>query len=117
MRIFVMTVALVSLLVGAGVQATEAAKVEKVTLTNKLIDGKKVWEPGAIKVAAGSEIELTLTNTLADPHGFTVPGLVENVVVAGNETKTVKVAATKAGTYKFSCQLHPAHVGGEIVVK
>ena len=93
--------------------------VQKVTLTNKLVDGKKTWLPADVSVQHGAKVELTLINTLADPHGFTAPGLTsEPIVVQGNETKTVTLTAPgKPGTVKFSCQLHPAHVGGSITVQ
>lgn len=94
-----------------------ASEVQKITFTNEMVDGKKTWIPADANVKAGSEVEITLINILAEPHGFTVPGLVENIVVGPNETKTVKASAKKAGHYKFSCQLHPAHVGGQINVQ
>jgi plastocyanin len=91
-----------------------AAGPAKVTITNKLVDGKKTWTPVESKVPAG-KVELDLVNTLNEPHGFTAPGLTEDIVVNAHETKKVTVDAKK-GTYKFHCQLHPAHVGGDIVV-
>jgi plastocyanin len=94
-----------------------APAVEKLTFTNKLIDGKKTWLPADAKIKAGHAVELTLINTLADPHGFSLPGMTSDIVVGGHETKTVALAAPKAGTYKFHCQLHPAHVGGAITVQ
>lgn len=92
------------------------APVTKLTFTNKLVGDKKVWEPSEAKIPAG-KVEITFVNTLADPHGFNAPGVVESVVVQGNETKTITVDTSKSGAYKFSCQLHPAHVGGTITVQ
>ncbi len=99
--------------------AAPAADVQKVTMTIQLVNGKKVWLPANVDVKAGSQVELTLINTLADPHGFNAPGFTtEPIVVNGNETKTVTVTAPKTpGKVKFSCQLHPAHVGGDITVQ
>lgn len=94
------------------------AKVEKLTFTNKMVDGKKTWLPADAKVPAGSKVEITLVNTLDDPHGFTAPGLTTDpVIVGGKETKTFTVQAQNKGDYKFSCQMHPAHVGGQISVQ
>lgn len=89
---------------------------QKLTLTNKLIDGKKVWEPSSLHAKAGEPVELKLINTLPDPHGFNLPGLADNVVVGGKETKTVTFTPKQKGEVKFNCQLHPAHVGGELKV-
>ena len=96
--------------------ADPAAAAQKITFTNKLVGDKKTWLPEGAKVSAGKPLEITLVNTLADPHGFSAPGLTDAFVVKGNETKTITVAAPKAGTYKFLCQLHPKHVGGSIEV-
>lgn len=90
----------------------------KITFTNKLVDGKKVWAPDSTDIKAGEDLELTLVNPLAEPHGFSMVGLVDHdVVVNAGETKTLTVKAAKAGEHKFSCQLHPAHVGGALHVK
>ncbi len=98
--------------------APAAEQVDKITLTNKIVDGKKTWLPADVKLKAGEKVELTLVNTLPDPHGFTAPGMAKDVVVNGNETKTVSFTAPKdPGTVKFSCQLHPAHVGGNFTVQ
>lgn len=94
------------------------AQAETITLTNKIVDGKKTWVPADVKVKAGEKVELTLVNTLPDPHGFNAPGMAKDVVVNGNETKTVSFTAPKeAGTVKYTCHLHPAHVGGNIIVQ
>lgn len=92
------------------------AKVDKVTFTNKLVDGKKTWLPAEATAKAGDKLEITLINTLAEPHGFSAPGLTQDIVVNANETKVVTVEKTKKGTYAFKCQLHPAHVGGKVTI-
>lgn len=102
-------------------KAPEAAKTEvvkKVTITNQIVDGKKTWLPADVALKEGEQVELTLVNPLPDPHGFTAPGMAKDVIVNGKETKVVTFTAPKeAGTVKFSCQLHPAHVGGNFTVQ
>jgi hypothetical protein len=95
---------------------TDKIEVQKITVTNKLVDGKKTWLPSEINVKAGQKVELELMNTLAEPHGFNVPGLAENIVVGGKATQVVYFTPSKKEKIKFSCQLHPAHVGGHINV-
>ncbi len=95
---------------------TDRAEVQKVTVTNKLVDGKKTWLPSEINVKAGQKVELELVNTLPEPHGFNLPGLAENIVVGGKATQVVSFTPSKKEKIKFSCQLHPAHVGGHINV-
>ena len=93
------------------------AATDIITLTNKLENGKKVWLPATATVKAGDKVEITLVNTLADPHGFEIKELSQKVVVGPKETKKISFEATKSGTFKFDCQLHPAHIGGELIVK
>lgn len=94
------------------------APVQKLTFTNKLVGGKKTWVPSEAKAKAGEKLEIVLVNKLPDPHGFNAPGLLKApLVVQGNATATVMVDPPAAGTYKFNCQLHPAHVGGQIQVQ
>lgn len=90
---------------------------QAVNFTNKLVDGKKTWLPATVTVKAGSPLVITLINTLTEPHGFEIADLLAPVVVPPGETMEVKVVAKAPGRHKFSCQLHPAHVGGELVVE
>jgi len=97
-------------------KAAPEPAVQKVTFTNKEVDGKKVWLPADANLKFQGKVEITLINELKDPHGFSAPGLTkEPIVVLGGETKTVQVEGKK-GEYKFVCQLHPAHVGGTIKI-
>ena len=54
-------------------------------------------------------------------HGFAidefkVEALVDDKGLVKSHEKTVKFVADKAGTFKIRCQLHPAHVGGHLIV-
>ena len=91
--------------------------VKNATFTNKLIDGKKTWLPTTYTFKVGQDVALKLVNTLADPHGFSAPGLTEDIVVLGGQTKTINFSPKKAGVYPYKCQLHPAHVGGTIIIE
>lgn len=117
--VLAVSVALLSVSLTAPALAKKAAPtpaVQKVTFTNKEVDGKKVWLPAEASLKFQGKVEITLINELKDPHGFSAPGLTkEPIVVLGGETKTVEVDGKK-GEYKFVCQLHPAHVGGTIKI-
>jgi hypothetical protein len=93
------------------------SEIEKIEFVNVLVGDKKVWQPSDAKLTQGKKYEIVLKNTLSEPHGFEVPGLTEPLVVFANESKTVIVSPTKAGTFPFKCQLHPAHVGGTLTVQ
>ena len=102
---------------GGETKKVAAPEMEKVEFTNVLVGDKKVWQPADAKLTHGKKYEIVLKNTLAEPHGFEVPGLTEAVVVLANESKSVIISPTKAGIFPFKCQLHPAHVGGTLTVQ
>ena len=91
--------------------------VKNVTFTNRLVDGKKTWLPATAKFKAGQKVEIKLVNTLSEPHGFSMPGLIEDIIVNSGETKSINFTPKNAGTFPFKCQLHPAHVGGSITIE
>lgn len=90
-----------------------------VTLVSVEIEGSKFWLPGTVIATKGQTVRLSLTNKVAsDPnqHGFAIPAFGIAEVVTRGETKTVTFVADKAGVFPMSCQLHPAHVGGQLLV-
>ncbi len=100
-------------------------EVQRLTFTNELVGAKdskggtKTWLPATATVKAGKKLEIKLVNTLDAPHGFRAIGLLtdEHLVIGPHETKTITIDDPKHGSYKFDCELHPAHVGGTITVE
>jgi len=93
-----------------------AAEPKKFTLINVDLDGTKIWLPSSIMVHQGDDVELTLINKLDDPHGFEIKAFGIEQVVQPKSQMTVKFTASQAGAYHYSCQLHPPHLGGDILV-
>jgi nitrosocyanin len=90
------------------------------TLVSVLIDDVKFWLPSTIVVNQGDKVKLTLKNQVpgADvTHGFTIPGYNIAEVVTRGQPKTITFVADKAGVFPYYCQLHPAHVGGQLIVR
>jgi nitrosocyanin len=90
-----------------------------VSLVSVEIDGSKFWLPGTVIATKGQTVRLTLANKVpSDPnqHGFSIPAFGVAEVVTRGETKTVTFVADKTGVFPMSCQLHPAHVGGQLLV-
>lgn len=87
------------------------------TLVNLEYEGTKIWLPGEITVKKGAKVTLKLINNApSGEHGFSIPAFRVAEVVQKGEPKTVEFTADKVGIFPFLCQLHPAHVGGQIVV-
>ena len=99
--------------------ATAEGATVNFTLVSVLIDDVKFWLPSTIVVNQGDKVKLTLKNQVpgADiTHGFTIPGYNIAEVVTRGQPKTITFVADKAGIFPYYCQLHPAHVGGQLIV-
>jgi nitrosocyanin len=104
-------------LAGPAIAQTPTAVTQ--TVVNVEYEGTKLWLPGTIVVKKGSKVTLKLINNVpADPkeHGFAIPAYNIAETVVRGEPKTVEFTADKAGIFPITCHLHPAHVGGQLVV-
>jgi len=102
---------------GAAARADEPSM--SFTVVNMEYEGTKVWTPGTLVVKKGTLVKLKLVNNVpSDPnqHGFAIPAYSIAEVVTRGEPKTVEFKADKDGIFPINCQLHPAHVGGQLVV-
>lgn len=101
------------------ITAADAPTPTSLTIVNVEYEGTKIWLPGTITVKKGSKVTLKLVNNVpSDPnqHGFAIPAFNVAEIVTRGEPKTVEFTAAKAGIFPIICQLHPAHVGGQLVV-
>jgi heme/copper-type cytochrome/quinol oxidase subunit 2 len=102
----------------AGIARAEEATMS-FTVVNIEYEGTKLWTPGTLVVKKGTLVKIKLVNKVpSDPnqHGFAIPAYNIAEVVARGEDKSVEFKADKDGVFPIICQLHPAHVGGELVV-
>ncbi|MBI3557660.1 MAG: cupredoxin domain-containing protein [Deltaproteobacteria bacterium] len=93
------------------------AETRKFAMNTVEVSGVKMWLPSTMVVKKGDEVEITATSRLGKGtmHGFTIEGY--KIVEAPDEKgKVIKFTADKAGIFPFRCHLHPAHVGGQLVV-
>ena len=120
MRTLVATLAgLACLIALAGPAPAAEPATLSLTLVNIEYEGSKIWVPGTIVVKKGTKVTLKLINNVkAEPnqHGFAIPGYNVAAIVNRGEAQTGEFTADKVGVFPFICQLHPAHVGGELVV-
>ena len=87
-----------------------------------MVDGKpgptvKQWLPGTIVVKKGDDVELTLINNVpSGEHGFFIPDFKITKVVGKGKKEVVRFKADKDGIFAMKCHLHPAHIGGQLIV-
>ena len=104
---------------GAPAMAADGAGAMSFTVVNVEYEGTKIWLPATLVVKKGTRVTVKLVNNVkSDPnqHGFAIPAYNVAEVVNRGEPKTVEFTADKAGIFPITCHLHPAHVGGELVV-
>ena len=100
--------------------AADAPGTRSFTMVSIEADDAKIWLPSVIAVEQGDKVTLTLKNLVPgadNKHGFTIPGYNVTEVVTRDEPKTITFVADKAGVFPYSCQLHPAHIGGSLIVE
>lgn len=77
------------------------------------------WGPSVIIVHKGDKVKIKLINNVAsDPnlHGFHIETFGVQAEVIRGKPKTVEFVASRAGLFPYTCHLHPAHVGGQLLV-
>jgi nitrosocyanin len=89
-----------------------------ITLVNyENATGTKQWLPGTIIVKKGDLVELTLINDVPSGiHGFFIPDFKVRKEVKKGAKEVVTFTADKEGLFEMKCHMHPAHVGGQLLV-
>jgi nitrosocyanin len=96
---------------------TALAEKRQITLVNYETDGVKQWLPGTIIVKKGDDVEITLINNVPSGiHGFFIPDFNVRKEVKKGVKEVVTFKADKDGLFNMKCHLHPAHVGGQLLV-
>ena len=99
--------------------AVGVAAERSFTVVNVEYEGSKVFVPATLVVEQGDHVKIKVMNNIkSDPnqHGFAIPDYKIEKVVTRGEPQEVEFDAKQPGIFPIKCQLHPAHVGGELVV-
>jgi plastocyanin len=102
-----------------GVAGSVPAAEQSFTVVNVEYEGSKMFVPATLVVHQGDHVKIKVVNNIkADPnqHGFAIPDYKIEKVVTRGEPQEVEFDASQAGIFPIKCQLHPAHVGGQLVV-
>ena len=109
-----LSIALVTVVLG--IAAAQAGEISLRVVNVVTPQDVKIWEPTSITAKKGDTVMLQLVNRHADEHGFEIAAFGVKEVVPGEKTASVKFIADKAGIFPIKCQLHPAHVVGQLIV-
>ena len=85
------------------------------------VKGNKIWTPSTFIVKKGEKVRITLINTApSGVHAFAIEGIPGTEASVDNKeganTKVVEFTAGKAGLFRVYCPMHPAHIGGQLLV-
>ncbi len=84
------------------------------------------FDKTTLEATAGADYSITIKNTGKILHniafydrkgGALLPGSKAGVLLKANESETLTFKAPAAGTYYFQCDVHPAEMNGQFVVK
>lgn len=75
------------------------------------------FSPQTITVDKEDTVRLKVGNGTARQHGFSIEGYKVRRTVDPNQTLDVKFKASRAGTFKIFCQIHPTHQTATLVVR
>lgn len=94
----------------AGTQELQIAAVE--------INGTKFWFPSTIIAKKGDTVKIHAVSKIGGKnniHGFAIDAFKIQALV-GEKTTEIEFVADKAGIFPIRCHLHPAHIGGQLLV-
>lgn len=76
----------------------------------------KIWEPTTLVVKKGDTVKIKLINKAEQEHGYRIADFKIEKVVQSGQAEMVEFTADKDGVFLIDCQLHPAHVQGQLLV-
>lgn len=105
---------------GKALEGSATAKASRsFTIIGTSSRGAKRWEPATLICFKGERIKIKLINKIPPKesvHGFSIDAFGVKTEVSGKKDKTVEFVATKAGLFDITCHMHPAHIGGQLLV-
>jgi nitrosocyanin len=106
-------VAVAALAVG-GCKSNSETDHLRVTATQ--VNGKPGFSVATVTITKGDTVDLRVDNDTEKAHGFSVDAFDIHRVVEPHTPQELKFKATKSGTFRIYCQLHPAHQPAELLV-
>jgi plastocyanin domain-containing protein len=106
--------------IGVAAGDAAAAQTRQFTVVSVEVDGTKFWLPSTLVVDQGDTVKIKLLNKVpTDPnqHGYAIPDYGIAEVVTRGEPKDIEFTADKPGIFPINCQLHPPHIGGQLIVR
>ncbi|MEO5969655.1 MAG: hypothetical protein ABIQ95_06980 [Bdellovibrionia bacterium] len=104
--------------VGSFSSAKAFAETLNINVVAIEVDGTKFWLPSMIVAKKGDTVNIHAVSKVPgqnNVHGFAI----DQFKIAGlvtDKPMDMKFVADKAGIFPIRCHLHPAHIGGQLLV-
>jgi nitrosocyanin len=116
-RMFAVLVVVAAALAAPPAFAQQARAFTVVTVLSGQGDNvANVWLPSTLIVRRGERVTLTLRNVSPADHGFAIDEARIQEVVQPGQNKTVTFSHRTEGILRYYCHVHPAHIGGQVLV-
>ena len=116
-----LSLSLLALAVGLGASLKNAlAEVREFRVFAVEIGGTKFWLPSTLVVKQKDTVRVRLLSKVPAPgqsHGYSIPAYKVAVLADDQKETIVEFEADKVGIFEIGCHLHPAHVGGQLIVQ
>jgi nitrosocyanin len=108
---------ILSVLMAGGLQISSADSPNAFELVAKVEGNAKIWSPATLTIQKGHAVKLQLKNLTDAEHGFSIDELNVKEVIPAGGSKEITIQADSAGTLRYYCHLHKAHVGGQLLIQ
>lgn len=108
---------MLSVLTAGGLRISSADSPKVFDLVAMVEGNAKIWSPASLTIPKGQTVTLKLKNMTDAEHGFSIDELNVKEVIPGGGSKEITITADSAGTLRYYCHLHKAHVGGQLLIQ
>lgn len=117
LAVLALVVSVVAIALPPPAPSTPAPTSRRFVLSSDLLNGSNRWYPSSIIAFQGDSITFNATNRGIATHGFTVEGLNIADTIEPGQSKEFTASSVGAGLYRYFCQLHAGHLGGQLWVQ
>lgn len=82
-----------------------------------LVNAQPGFSPATVTVDKEDTVQLRVGNGTDRVHGFAIEGYKIRRTVEPNQSLRLRFTASRAGTFRIYCQLHPTHQTATLIVR
>jgi nitrosocyanin len=90
---------------------------DKRAIAATFVNASPGFYPETVTVDKEDRVDLRVGNGTDRQHGFSIEGYRVRRTVEPNQSLRVRFRASRAGTFRIFCQLHPTHQPATLIVR